>query len=181
MKQESLQHMLSRYKDGTLSDEETEQLNRLTHRDEVFAKATDRAHSIIVRRTRRIVGLSITSAVLLGAGIWAVAGNHKEAGGFDTDGQMIAMAEEQITELPQTINAEMSTSAEETTKPTNIQTLKHSNIQTLKRSNIEVATSQPTASNQPMNGSKEDETVVMCNNQCNADSVISDIWKFLSA
>ena len=37
MKNDSIQYLLEKYREGTLNDEERVELERLTHKDEVFA------------------------------------------------------------------------------------------------------------------------------------------------
>ena len=63
MKTESQEQLLERYREGTLSDGDLAELNRLSHRDEVMAAAGQRAASIVRRRTQLGVGLAV--AVLL--------------------------------------------------------------------------------------------------------------------
>ena len=46
MKTESLERLMDKYREGTLSDEERDELNRLTHRDAVMAAASQRARGI---------------------------------------------------------------------------------------------------------------------------------------
>ena len=40
MKQNSLQYLLDKYREGTLTDEERTELNRLAHRDEVMSSSS---------------------------------------------------------------------------------------------------------------------------------------------
>jgi len=189
MKQESLQHMLSRYKDGTLSDEELEQLNKLTHRDEVMASATDRARGIVRRRTMRTIGLSVTVAALLGAGVWMVTSGQRSMENMKQDGEMIAMnnsgeqsADEQTTEVAPSATIEPADNTiqtkENTAKKPTITTKKRQKA--IERKAIVKEETRMTAMQEPI-APATDEPIVRCNNQCDADSVINDIWKFLSA
>ena len=68
MKQDSIQQLLAKRQAGTLTDSELEELNRLTHKDEVVAAANRRATGIIRRR----VSLTIAAVMVAGAGAFAV-------------------------------------------------------------------------------------------------------------
>ena len=68
MKQNSLQYLLDKYREGTLTDEERTELNRLAHRDEVMSSARSRARSILWHRASLAVG----AVAVIGAGVMAV-------------------------------------------------------------------------------------------------------------
>ncbi len=188
MKQESLQHMLSRYKDGTLSDEELEQLNKLTHRDEVMASATNRARGIVRRRTMRTIGLSVTVAVVLCAGIWMITSGQKSIDNLEQASEMIAM---NTTDEPNVVQ-QTTESAPATIEPADpAKQIKEKPIKredsatkkknrSIERIAIDRDETRLSAMQEPI-ANATDKPIVRCNNQCDADSVISDIWKFLSA
>ena len=155
MKQDTLQHLLAKYQNGTISGEELQQLNTLSRRDEVLAAADREARGIIRRRTVRTVALSMTGLMVVGAGVWMLTAPQQ--------GNMVAEVQPapQITVVePQPVAAEEPAAvAVESPAP------------------VRKAAAKPaTVAKQ-----EADEPVVICNNQCDADSVISDIWKFLSA
>ncbi len=179
MKQDSLQQLLAKYQEGTLSDEEREQLNRLTHRDEVLAAAEERAHTIVRRRTR-IAGLAVAGTMVLGAGIWMLAPKEQPVlmAAVNEDKDMTIVEEvvetEEIQETPQY-------TAPVAAKPSE-PVLTAAVVNTAKRIEAEEASDEiSTPDNIATHPATESEPIVVCNNQCDADSVISDIWKFLSA
>ena len=170
MKNDTLQQLLAKYQQGTLSGEELEQLNILTHKDEVMGAAEGRARTIIRRRTWRNVGLVCAALAFVGAGVWAL--NPAQ------EAPMVAelnSAEPQVVEdaiLHEDVSAPVQQAV-----PKAIRSPKAS--QTVAQ-NIAVQNMEPQVEDIAMEPSREEPTVV-CNNQCDADSVINDIWKFLTA
>ncbi len=157
MKTDSIQQLLEKYREGTLSNEEREELNRLTHRDEVMASAGHKA-GVIRRRTRMGIGFGVILLVVGGAFMWTSSPQPTEA-------PLVAEAAvpEEVT-LPEPV-VEQSAPAEQPVTPVLPRKSQSHRPET-------VAPQAVPASEEP---------VVMCNNQCEADSVISDIWKFLTA
>lgn len=162
MKQNSLQYLLEKYREGTLNDEERVELERLTHKDEVMAAASHRVRGIIRRR----VSLAVATVLVAGVGVVAV--------------------------LPREVQGPLMAEAKEIPAP--VVEMQHE----VSPSEKEVVSEEPTRESQravPMQARKADrpvstlhrqakskvtDPVVVCNNQCEADSVISDIRKFLS-
>ncbi len=145
MKQNSLQYLLEKYREGTLNEEERVELESLTHMDEVMDAASRRAMGIIRRR----VSLAIAAVMVVGAGVVAV---------LPHDSQEPLMAE--VQEIPEIHEMPV---VEEVVIPSTPQTVAPARVRVTK----------------PVR--KEDsEPVVICNNQCDVDSIISDIRKFLS-
>ncbi len=176
MKQDSLQHLLSKYQEGTISDEELEQLNVLAHRDEVFAAAESRARTIIRRRTIRTVGFAVAATAVLGAGVWMMAPRQEqplmaEATAPTTVPAQVERPADNIitpaatpsTSTPRKVARETPAQQQQTVQPT-----------------VEAPAPQDSTLATP-HSMQEAEPIVVCNNQCDADSVISEIWKFLSA
>lgn len=157
MKTESLQHLIEKYREGTLSDSELSELQRLSHRDEVMAAAGEKAHSII--RRRRQAGISFAAAALVvGAALWTLLPQHRE------EAPLIA----ETTELPATEPATVEVVA----------TPQHEAVAMAQPVPHKAPAAKHTATT--ATPAANDEPVVMCNNQCEADSVINDIWKFLT-
>lgn len=157
MKQQSIQSLLEKYREGTLTESELAELEMLTHKAEVMAAASRRATGIIVRRR-----ISMAMAVLLvgGAGVWAVLPH----GGQET---MMAESRPPVeVQLPPEVLEEVQQPAVTLTEqpPATVA------APVKQRPAKAVAEATP----------KREIPVVVCNNQCDADSVINDIKKFLS-
>lgn len=194
MKQDSLQQLLAKFQEGTLSDEELERLNQLTHRDEVLSAAENRAHTIVRRRTR-IAGFAVAATAVLGAGIWMLTPKTEESMMAVVTKDMPVIKNkpnskpEEVAVKPETYvdndNRDESSKAVESThipvSPV------HADIFSDMEKSHETPVQErvPEQQEEPirerMLPAVETDPVVVCNNQCDADSVISDIWKFLSA
>lgn len=162
MKQDSIQQLLAKRQAGTLTDSELQELNRLTHKDEVVAAAEQAAAGIV--RRRRLV----TSAVAL----VAVAVGTVGVAMLVPKNEVPLVAQQQpapqpvvVEEIPQAVEAPAeAVIAKPAVAP-----------------KPAVAQAQPAKSVPQAVETKPADPTVMCNNQCEADSVISDIWKFLTA
>lgn len=145
MKQDSLQYLLEKYREGALSDDERSELERLTHKDEVMASASRRVVAIVRRR----ISLTIAAVMVAGAGVVAVLPHGMQE-------PMVA----EVQELPAV--KEDVPAVEEVMLPA------VNNVPEKKAAAVKPKVK------------RRDEPVVVCNSQCDADSVISDIRKFLS-
>ena len=156
MKMDDIQRLLQKYHDGTLTPGEQAELDRLTHKDEVLGEAFHKADGIVRRRQVRYLAMAMTGLVLLGAGVW-MARPSQEAAPLVAERQALpaAVADEAPAPPP--------------AQPT-----------AARPANVAKPASKPVAPTQAA-PHVEQQTVVVCNTQCEADSVISDIWKFLSA
>lgn len=187
MKQDSLQQLLAKYQQGTLDDGELELLNALTHRDEVLYAAEKRAQTIVRRRTIRTVGLAVAAVAVLGSGIWMLTPKAEEPLLADAGR---GPAVENL--LPDNVD-DMTDAA---VSPKDDNTVMVAANRPRKAESREAAQpymadpvpaaveplQEPTAERMARPAEAGDsEPIVVCNNQCDADSVISDIWKFLSA
>lgn len=167
MKNNTLQQLLDKYQQGLLSSEEIEQLNQLTHKDEVMVAAEGRARTIIRRRTIRNVGFVCVGLALAGAGIWM----------FNSSPETPMLAEMD--------NAEVKT-VEKIAAQDDINAVPIHQVPVVSRQirpvmrQIAEPEETPVVEEIAANPTREEPTVV-CNNQCDADSVINDIWKFLTA
>lgn len=182
MKQDSLQHLLAKYQEGTLTSEELERLNVLTHRDEVLAAAEGRARTIVRRRTMRVVGFGMVAVALLGAGVWMLAPRQQQP--------MVAVVNEETVmqdEAPMAPDDSPSVEIQEapTAKPlVAAVTAEEKAAPRTAGVESEAVEEEPTFTPADPTISipqSPADPVVVCNNHCDADSVISDIWKFLSA
>lgn len=155
MKQETIKALLNKREAGTLTDEELELLHRLTRRDEVVAGAEQRAKAIVNRRRRAIAACVATCIMGVTAGI------------------ILTRQQEPVQEMAQqTITVDIP-EEEPTMSPVETAPLQTAAVSAEKRV-------QPTGRKHTEKPATKDP-VVMCNSQCDADSVISDIWKFLTA
>lgn len=160
MKDNSLQQLLAKYQEGTLSADELEQLNQLTHKDEVLSAANRRANGIIRRRT---IGAIVSVVAVVGVGVGLLLPNN--------EAPLIAEAQEApivTTEQPTTIET-APVAQDDIIAPTPVKAKKKARpvIKTVDNETIVIE--------------ENVEPTVICNNQCDADSVINDIWKFLTA
>lgn len=161
MKQDSIQQLLAKRQAGTLSDSELQELNRLTHKDEVIA-AAEQASAGIIRRRRLITSAVAVVAIAVGTVGIAMLMPKNEV-------PLVAQKQPApqpivVEQMPQTVEvpAETVIAKPAVVKKTTTPVAQADNV-----SHHEVA--------------KKTDPTVMCNNQCEADSVISDIWKFLTA
>ncbi len=181
MKMDDIQRLLQKYHDGTLPPGEQAELDRLTHKDEVLGEAFHKADGIVRRRRVRYLAMAMTGLVLLGAGVWTVAGGQRSA-----DSGLAAVQETVAQEPPappETTQPTIATETPATQEPVLVAAAKPAAVAGRKKPRAGKATPAtihrtPITDHQPKGTEK---TVVVCNTQCEADSVINNIWKFLSA
>ena len=156
-----MQRLMEKYREGLLSDAEMETLNALAHKDEVMDAASHRAAGIVRRRTA-LCGTVAMVCLMVGAGVWMMS-PKQEAPLLAEAKVPEVLAEPMVTPSAES-SAEENPRVEEKSRPvaTASRSLKPADIQ----------------ESLPVEEVKE--PVVICNNQCDADSVINDIWKFLS-
>ena len=158
MKTDSIQRLLERYREGTLSGSELDELNRLTHRDEVMAGAERRAAGIV--RRRRAVVFTVAGLLLAGTAVWTLLPMQRQQAPLVAEATVPEVIDEPTVEhLAPAVPVEPA--------PSPAKTVRHH------------AAIRPATVATPLETESE-EPVVVCNNQCEADSVISDIWKFLT-
>ncbi len=164
MKNETLQQLLAKYQQGTLSQEELERLNQLTHKAEVLDAAEGRARTIIRRRTMRTVAFVCAGMAVLGTGVWVMKPTEETP----------LMAEVKNESRPEVVENVVVAEPE----PVVHQMVAHK----VERKTERVQEPKdPVAVPEEIALPQNEEPTVICNNQCDADSVISDIWKFLTA
>jgi hypothetical protein len=157
MKQETIKALLAKREAGTLTDEELEMLNRLTRRDEVVAGA-ERQAKVIVTRRRRTLAACVAAFVVAGAVGLIFTQRH------DTVPMMAQ--QEAVVEIPE---------EEDIMAPVEVEPQQTAAV------NVEKTVAPAKADRKHVAKPTAKDPVVMCNSQCDADSVISDIWKFLTA
>ena len=145
MKQNSLQYLLEKYREGTLNDEERGELERLTHKDEVMASANHRVTAIVRRR----VSLAIAAVMVVGVGLMALLPRGMQQP-LVAEVQEMPVVQEELPVVVEVMLPAVNSAPEK-----------------------KAAVAKPKAT-------RRDEPVVVCNSQCDADSVISVIRKFLS-
>ncbi len=160
MKHDTIQELLAKRAAGTLTEEELATLNTLARRDEVMAGAERRA-SVIRHRRRSVMAMVVGMVVVVAAGLTLLMPRSEEP-----------LMAKQEAPAPQVVDEEVMTAPIEAVP---MQTAAVSAEKT-----AAPAAAVQSRKQQPKT-TKVGEPVVTCNNQCDADSVINDIWKFLTA
>ena len=188
----NIQNLLHRYQEGTITPDELDELNRLTHRDQVLQSANRQAAAIHRRRRNTVVGVA---AVLLVVGVvFYVSPNATDA----------------LSDMPTVAQADVPS-----VTPADTPTDNYSETQSdVEKNNTVVRQSEPIreeehhpkpalVASEPVQqldnptpppvekvpvetfGTVESlaahpsDPIVACNTQCSPDSVINGIWKFL--
>jgi hypothetical protein len=165
-----LQTLLEKYREGALSDSERSELERLSHKDEVFSAARSRATGIIRRR----VALAVSALMICGAGIWAVLPASQQ---MSEVAEVVQPVPEPLVEVQETVAPKAV--AEPAPLVAEAREVKR-HAENARKSLPATVTPVEKPAEAAVSGKTPDEPVVMCNNQCDADSVISDIRKFLA-
>lgn len=176
--------LLKKYRQGTISDQEMEQLNTLTRRDQVVEAACRRATTL---RRRRQVVLSVSAVVLLLGGVGALLFSNLAP--HTGDSQLFA-AQPDISADAGDLNPAQSAAD---AAPVTVVLQEHCLASETMSRPIEVASNSPRQTQREQSRRLSHETApviapsqteipqVMCNVGCNADSVINDVWDFLNA
>ena len=162
MKNDSIQHLLAKRQAGTLTDSELQELNRLTRKDEVVAAAEQAAVGIVRRRRLTVSAVALVAVVVGTVGITMLMPRH--------EAPMVAQQQPIVTPTvtePSVIPTEPTESLASITPAKAVAKKRDNTAAKPVRTTVKPASAA--------------EPVVVCNNQCEADSVINDIWKFLSA
>lgn len=171
MKNDTLQQLLAKYQQGTLSQDELEELNQLTHKAEVIGAAEGRARTIIRRRTMRAVAFVCAGIAVVGAGVWML--------NPAPDAPMVAeVRNESMPQVVEQIDIVESAPAVRN-EPATVSMVAQKAERKVEVDQLAVVESE--ARPEDIALPQSDEPTVICNNQCDADSVINDIWKFLTA
>lgn len=171
MKMDDIQRLLQKYHDGTLTPGEQAELNRLTHKDEVLGEAFHKADGIVRRRQVRYLAMAMTGLVLLGAGVW-MARPSQEAAPLVAGRQALPAAVADEAPAPPPAQPTVADKPAVAGEPVLVAAARPANVAKPAPKPVAPTQAAPHA---------EQQTVVVCNTQCEADSVINNIWKFLSA
>ena len=177
----NLENLLRRYHEGGLTPEEMDELNQLTHRDQVFSSACRQAKAIRRRQVSVVCGVA---AVLLVTGVVFLTRPTVDADLSDTP--IVAQTDlpkptEPITEMPSD-NALPKAPA---TEVSSTQSPQLDTARLLPKPSLITpqAVEQPASVETIVEHQQPtivtDDPIVACNTQCSPDSVINDIWKFL--
>lgn len=156
MKNNELNILLEKYRNGTLDEAGLAELNRLSGRDEVTAAAEAEAHRVVRRRWRVGAGLAMVALLVSGVAVWNFAGGNTPSMPEVAE----AVVPQPVVETPIALPEQQE---EVVTRPT-VSQPKKAVAQRKADTRIEV----------------DEKPVVVCNNQCEADSVISEIRRFLA-
>ena len=174
-----IETLLQKYSDGTLSSEELDHLNRLTHRDAIVGHATQEADAA---RRRRTVLLSTTASVLLVAATGLTLWLRPAASGTE-EATLIAQETREIRSTMQEIPADAPEAPATTGTPSPRQkaSLRAKTGPEAPAPATPVATRPTPVAVEEMATpiTESSDPVVACNTQCSPDSVINDIWRFL--
>lgn len=178
----NLQELLDRYRSGNITDDEMSRLDELSGRSEVMAGAMHRARTL--RRRRVLGGVAAVGAIAL----VATVGLHQINPTPTQEAKPVivkVIAEPEAVAEPETTVNPIAEAKPATTKRAKV-----------KNREPKLLASQPTIAPIAINAATNietepdihvehpalpDEPTVLCNTQCNADSVINEIWKFLKA
>lgn len=186
----TIENLLRRRQEGTITDEELIELNQLTHRDQVIQAASHRAKVIRHRRYAGILG--VASMLVVVAMFFAI---HPSSNNSFGDGPLMAQAEaptvptmQQDANPPQPMNPIVAgASKEEDSFQLNVQQ-KDKAVESMSQAEPSTSDIVSYSAQQYYEAVVEEvepsvnysaETIVACNTQCSPDSVINDIWKFL--
>jgi hypothetical protein len=172
MKMDVIQSLLVKYQEGTITREELEKLGFLTRKEEVMEEAFDRANVIVRRRMVRNIALALTGVIVLGAGVWMM-NPGQENGGLTAQTEAATTTPAVVEDTPEEVRIPSVQEVKEMASP----------IQVASADEIEQVVAEPRETNVIVKQEPKikRKPVVVCNTQCDADAVINDIWKFLSA
>lgn len=162
--------LLQQLREGTLDDAGRDELNNALHRDEAVETAARQASRIVHRRWSLRIAAVAALLLVTGSGLWIYQQptaqheplaqvQHNTTAPTEWHADVLPTVAEESPALPTSAKAERRQSTPPSVAP------KH----------LAAAPSQPDVIAPSIASPK-----VMCNSQCDADSVISDIRKFLS-
>ncbi len=178
----NIETLLRRYKEGDLNAEELDELNRMTHRDQVLQAANMQVRAIKRRRYTTVAGIA---AVLLVTSVFFFARPS-------VDNQLTEMpvvAKTDVPTLDETVPSTPMVSNQTESKQVGglieTGTRQHDTaiLQPKPRlipvAPVEQIVNEGVDMEQLEPSIVTDDPIVACNTQCSPDSVINDIWKFL--
>lgn len=178
----NLETLLRRYNEGDLSAEELDELNRMTHRDQVLQAANMRVRTIQRRRYTTVAGVAV---VLLVTGVFFFA--RPSVDNHLAEMPIVAKADvptldESVPSTP-IVSDQMESPEVRGTVVTETRQYDTAILQP-KPGTVPVAPVEQMVSEEVDREHLEpaivsEDPIVACNTQCSPDSVINDIWKFL--
>lgn len=184
----NIENLLRHQQEGSLTPEELDELNRLTHRDRVLQAAAQQARTL---RRRQYFRASAVASVLIVAGICFLALPSVNPKVSDTP--ILAQSEapsarEVLTAQPAVVPD--APAVDQAAAPAR-QAIGHKAPapaaiapSASERPNTVPAANAPVeslADELSPSAITTDDPIVACNTECSPDSVINDIWKFLRA
>lgn len=184
MKNKDLEKLLGKYANDEISDDEMQLLSSITHRNEVMKSALGLATQIRKKRRRTIA--SIVSVCILVFGVELLM---RPMLINDDEIKIAKVTEEKIPVNTNVVESEIGIKEETLVKkeenvkikPIEKKHISESNIVEEKKVEIkEEIIIVPDKEVLIVDDMQYDEgTQVLCNVQCDADSVINDVWNFL--
>ncbi len=185
----AIETLLQRYHDGSITPDEMDELNRLTHREDVIQMANAKATSIRRRRNGRIVAVA---SVLLVAGVFFAVFTNQ---GLETgDEPLIAKVETHnvdVADLGQSAAVEKEDAQEHVAvEPMETELRVAAEPVIVPERTMKAVASVRETVKEPLSHTQREvvnveameiDPIVACNTQCSPDSVINDIWNFLKA
>lgn len=183
-----LESLLRRQAEGIITPEELQELDRLTHRGEVWENAEAQAH---VLHRRRMVRYSTVASFLLLVAVGVAVLWHPQHATLADDAPMMAeltypkemapleaIPEQQNVDPRQAVTK--SAIVPQAPSATVVETLQDGSP--AENAPVQTVTAEALREEAtPVIHVRDDNPVVACNSACSPDSVISDIWHFLLA
>lgn len=171
MNTNNLETLLGRYADGSITPEEEEQLNLLTHRQAVWGGAMHRS-ATLRRRRHAIVGTVAALLVAVGLAVVSNLQSPTRTGSLP-DGPMVA---KNNPSAPTEVPAPPVQPKAEAVKP--VETI--ATVEPIEAIET-IATVESIEPVVHVEAAPSTDPIVACNTQCSPDSVINEIWSFLKA
>lgn len=178
----NLEYLLRRYAEGTLTPDEQNELNQLTHRDSMIQTASQRADK--VRRQRRLSISAVASLLIVAGAFYLLPSRQSVTNGgapivaqADIPAAQPAAIDQQEPVAMPAEKAEAKPTASRQAMPT---VVKQQESRTAEPKNVESPALEVTNEIAP-EIHHDIAPEVACNTQCSPEDVIDDIWKFLNA
>ena len=181
-----LEQLLRRYNEGTITKDELQQLDTLSHREEVFANAVVRAKVLRRQRTTRL-SIAASAVLVVAVGLFAAFHIGNSTGLSDTplmannDQQQMSVAPiEQMVSTPDEQNHQpVLHRPAAPALPEMAEASVDEHVTVLETPAVHEESPRLYEETPPPVHADDNYPVVACNSQCSPDSVINDIWRFL--
>ena len=177
MNSKDIEKLLEKYSCGQITSEELRQLSQATHRDIVVKSSTEAASGMRKRRMRHFSYFLIVLVAIGGMAVLMRPYGH-ESSGEDLYACQPELSDEGLSpETPATVDMESQTveAAACQMLSATAKTIQKEPEKVLCNSDMPASSDTASAMELPT----YPETQVLCNLQCNADSVLSGIIRFL--